>query len=146
MKVERMEARHLQAVAELEQICFEEPWSARSLELLIGEMATGFVCTDENGQVAAYGGMLWAPDEGQITNIATHPAYRRMGLGRAVLKALEGQARERGCKMLSLEVRASNQAAIALYAAEGFTVEGRRKNFYRAPTEDALVMLLQWDV
>ena len=141
MKVERMEARHLQAVAELEQICFEEPWSARSLELLIGEMATGFVCTDENGQVAAYGGMLWAPDEGQIVNVATHPDHRRRGAGRLLMDAIEADARRRAFTLLSLEVRVSNEPAINLYRAYGFEVAGVRRGFYTAPREDAYVML-----
>lgn len=144
MRTESIKNEHLQGVAELEQLCFGEPWSENALKLLTGDAATGVVCLDEHGRVVAYGGMLWAPDEGQITNIAIHPSMRRMGLGKAVLKALIEQARAYDCHMLSLEVRASNEAAIALYEREGFVTAGRRKHFYRNPTEDALVMLLEW--
>lgn len=133
-------ASHLDAVAELEAACFAEPWSVNSLRLLLSDAATGFVALHE-GQPIAYGGMLWAPDEGQITNIAVHPDFRRRGCARAILLALMQAADQRGAQELSLEVRASNEAAIALYRAEGFFEAGRRRNFYRSPTEDALVML-----
>ena len=86
--------------------------------------------------------MLWAPDEGQITNIAVLSEHRGKGFGEAVLLYLIAQARTRGCEMISLEVRASNAAAIGLYEKHGFGVRGRRKRFYRNPTEDALVMIL----
>lgn len=141
MRIERMLPEHLLAVAELERLCFSEPWSERSLELLLSETALGVVALEEE-RVIAYGGMLLAPGEGQITNLATHPDFRRCGAGRAVLCALIQRATEASLEQISLEVRTSNEPAIALYAAEGFIVAGRRPRFYRAPSEDALVMLL----
>ena len=140
MTVERIEREHLVAVAELERLCFAEPWSEKALELLLGELATGFVCR-RDGHILAYGGMLIAPDEGQITNVAVHPDARRQGLGKTIVDALTEEARARGLEQISLEVRVSNQAAITLYERTGFEVAGRRKSFYRRPTEDALVML-----
>ena len=140
MRVVRIKPSHLSEIAALEALCFSEPWSEGALELLLCESATGFVCLCD-GRVQAYGGMLIAPDEGQITNVAVHPEARRMGLGRAIVDALINEARARGLEQISLEVRVSNLAAIALYEKVGFAVEGRRKNFYRRPTEDALVML-----
>lgn len=140
MTVERIEREHLVAVAELERLCFAEPWSEKALELLLGELATGFVCGCD-GRVLAYGGMLIAPDEGQITNVAVHPNARRQGLGKTIVDALTEEAHTRGLEQISLEVRVSNLAAITLYERAGFTVAGRRKNFYRHPTEDALVMI-----
>ena len=131
---------HLREVAEIEQLCFSEPWSEKALELLLGDLGIGVACV-QNGSVVAYGGMMLAPDEGQITNIAVHPAYRRQGLGKAVTEALVQLARVRELEQIALEVRASNEAAIALYTALGFESVGRRKNFYRHPQEDALVML-----
>ena len=140
MTVERIGREHLLAVAEIERLCFSEPWSEKALELLLGELATGFVCISD-GRVLAYGGMMIAPDEGQITNVAVHPDARRQGLGKAVVEALIEEAHTRGLEQISLEVRVSNQAAITLYEHTGFGVAGRRKSFYRRPTEDALVML-----
>ena len=138
--IEKIERRHLEAVAEIESLCFSEPWSIGALELLLGESATGVVALS-NGEVTAYGGMLIVLDEGQITNIAVHPAHRRCGYGKQVLDALLGQAKQAGLQQISLEVRASNLAAISLYEKAGFFSAGRRKNFYRHPTEDGLVML-----
>jgi len=140
MTVERIERDDLAAVAEIERLCFAEPWSEKALELLLGELATGFVCR-RDGHILAYGGMLIAPDEGQITNVAVHPDARRQGLGKTIVDALTEEAHTRGLEQISLEVRVSNLAAITLYEHTGFTVAGRRKNFYRHPTEDALVMI-----
>ena len=119
MKVETLTAAHLAQVAELEQLCFADPWSEKALELLLGDGAYGAVCLQE-GRVMAYGGVLWAPFEGQITNIATHPTARRCGMGAAVLEHLIAVAIERGCEQLSLEARVSNTPAISLYERYGF--------------------------
>lgn len=131
---------HLEGVAELERLCFAEPWSAKALELLLGDGAYAHVCVVD-GEVVAYGGMLLALDEGQVTNVAVHPAHRRRGYGERVFSAMLEEARQRELIQISLEVRASNEAAITLYEKTGFTVAGRRRNFYKHPTEDALVML-----
>lgn len=136
----RLSAEHLRDVAEIETLCFEEPWSENALRLLLGEQGEGAVCLC-NGRAVAYGGMILAPDEAQITNIATHPAHRRRGYANAVVRALIESARQRGLLQIVLEVRASNQGAVALYGALGFEACGVRKKFYRKPTEDALVMI-----
>ncbi len=143
MKVERLCHAHLRSVAALEALCFGEPWSEHALELLCGDGAAGVVICDADQNALAYGGILWAPDEGQITNIAVAPNARRTGMGSMILDALIRLAQERGCRELSLEVRESNRAAVALYEKYGFLTAGRRKRFYRNPAEDALVMLLQ---
>lgn len=134
-------AEHLEAVAELERLCFSEPWSENALTFLLGDTALGLVALDENGRAIAYVGMLIAPDEGQITCVAVHPSARRQGLGRALIDRLILEAAARGLEQISLEVRVSNEAAIALYERAGFYRAGVRRNFYRKPTEDALVML-----
>ena len=131
---------HLAAVAELERLGFAEPWSEQALKLLLSDAAFGVVAL-QNGTPAAYAGAMIAADEGQITNVCTHPNARRMGFGRAALEALECEARARGLLQLSLEVRVSGNAAIALYQSRGFEIAGVRKRFYRHPTEDAYVML-----
>ena len=139
-RIEPMCAKHLPGVAELETICFSEPWSESALTLLLGPDAVGVVCTEED-VVLAYGGMLIAPDEGQILNLAVRPDRRRTGLGRRILDALLTEAITRKLERVALEVRISNTAAVSLYTAAGFTVEGRRPHFYKKPAEDALVML-----
>ena len=138
---EKLSDKTLDGVAELEKMCFSQPWSKSSLELLTKEgIGVGMVCS-KDGKVCAYGGMIVAVDEGQITNIATHPDYRRQGYGRAVVEALVKHARMNGLDSISLEVRESNRAAIDLYTKLGFKVEGKRKDFYTKPTENALIMI-----
>ncbi len=139
--LERLSREHLSGAAALEALCFSEPWSERALELLLTDTAVGYVCLDA-GRVVAYGGMLIAADEGQITNVAVHPDFRRQGLGAKIVQALCSYADKNCLSPLSLEVRASNTAAIELYRCFGFAVAGRRNHFYRKPAEDALVMLL----
>ena len=140
---EKMTVEVLDGVATLEKLCFAEPWSAKSLELLTKDgIGVGMICR-KDGIVCAYGGMLVAVDEGQITNIATHPDFRRMGYGKAVVEALIKYAKNNRLDSISLEVRESNKAAIELYSGLGFKVEGKRKDFYKKPVESALVMILR---
>ena len=131
--------KHTEGAAELERLCFSEPWSASSLELLARDGNFGVVAL-ENGEVVAYGGMTCCLDEGAVTNIAGHPEFRRNGLGRAIVRSMLDEAKKRGIRSVFLEVRPSNEVARTLYLSEGFREIGRRKNFYRAPVEDALAM------
>lgn len=140
MTVTKMTQTHLADVAELERLCFGEPWSVEALGLLLTDAAVGFVCV-EDGRAVAYAGMMITPFDAQVTNVAVHPQYRRRGLGRAVAEALIREAEARALEQISLEVRVSNTSAIALYQSLGFCESGRRKNFYRNPAEDAHVML-----
>ena len=138
----RITKSDLCGAARLEALCFSEPWSENALQMLLSENAVGFAVKD--GQdVLAYGGMMTVLDEGQITNSAVSPEHRRRGFGEAVTRALLDYAKERGIVSVSLEVRESNAAAIALYEKLGFERRGIRKGFYRAPIEAAIVMV--WD-
>lgn len=139
-KAVRFEKRHIEGAERLERLCFSEPWSKKSLEMLLSSGAVGFA-VETDGTVAAYGGMMTVLDEGQITNVAVDPQKRRMGYGREIVRALIGYAEENGLVTVSLEVRETNLAAIALYEAFGFKKCGLRKNFYREPTESAIVMV-----
>ena len=138
---------HLNGAAELEKLCFSSPWSASSLELLTNDgIGVGYILTVPTAPgaeptVAAYGGMLITVDEGQITNVAVHPDHRRKGFGAAIVRGLLRHAKDERLESVSLEVRASNTAAIELYKRAGFVEAGRRKGFYNKPTEDALVMV-----
>ena len=129
-------------VAEIEEICFSSPWSCESLKMLCREGGMGYVAYDtEAEKVLAYGGMLCVLDEGQITNIATHPSARRRGLGEAVVRALLCGGEAAGLSFFSLEVRESNVAAISLYEKLGFVRAGVRKGFYSNPSENGIVMI-----
>ena len=89
--------------------------------------------------VAGYIGFLGVLDELEVTNVATHPDYRRRGVGRALVAALLDYAKQGDFRRVSLEVRVSNAAAIALYESLGFTPCGLRKNFYSNPREDGVI-------
>ena len=136
---------HLAAVAKLEQLCFADPWSENALQLLCRPNGYGVVCpkSEESEDVLAYAGMTYALDEGSVTNVAVHPDHRRQGLGRAVVCALAEHARLMGIRRIYLEVRISNEPAIVLYRSLGFDKTGVRPNFYRHPTEHALLMCLE---
>ena len=139
IQLKRVTAEHLSALEMLERDVFAHPWSAKALSILCTDTAFAFLC-EQDGAVLAYGGMLTVLDEGQITNIATAPGARRRGCGAAVMEALLGEARARGLSTVTLEVRVSNLPAISLYEKFGFHAVGKRKNFYSAPVEDALLM------
>lgn len=144
MELLRVTPELLDGLAEIEQAAFSHPWSAEALQLLCGDTAFGFAVT-EGGVPVAYGGMLTVLDEGQITNIATHPAHRRRGYAARVLEALLFEARQRSIAFVTLEARESNTPAIALYEKFGFRTVGRRPRFYTDPVETALVMQCNLD-
>lgn len=142
VELSKLKREHLEGAERLERLCFSEPWTQKSLELLLSDNAVGYVVVDD-GNVLAYGGMVTVLDEGQITNIAVDPEYRRRGYGGMIVAALVEYAKNNGIESISLEVRESNDAAIALYTSFGFEGRGVRKNFYRSPAENAIVMVLE---
>lgn len=140
----RLSEEHLSDVAELETLCFAHPWTADGLKTLTGDGGVGFAAVDnESGKVVSYAGMIFAADAGDITDVATHPDFRRRGISRAVMKRLIEFSREKGLVSIALDVRVSNVGAIALYEGLGFDVAGKRPRFYRTPPEDAYVMIKQ---
>ncbi len=136
-----LEPDHLSQAAELERLCFSEPWSEKALSILTEANGMGMAALTDGGKLIGYCGMMTVLDEGQITNVAVHPDFRRMGVGNALLDGLLQQASERGIRQISLEVRKSNLPAIELYLRHGFSTAGVRKRFYSHPAEDGLVMV-----
>jgi len=98
-----------------------------------------YVCCDEE-TVAGYVSIAFVLDEGSINNIAVLSAYRRRGIGDALLDFLDGQAVRMKLAFFTLEVRASNQAARALYEKHGYRPVGYRRGFYTKPAEDAVLL------
>lgn len=140
MTVIPMAERHLAALAAIEEACFHAPWSESMLREELGKGI--FLVAERDGQAVGYVGCQTVLDEGYITNVAVSPDYRRQGIARTLIDALAVQARARELAFVTLEVRASNAPAIALYEGAGFVRVGVRKNFYTAPTEDAVLMTL----
>ncbi len=134
--------QHAASAAEIERRVFSEPWSLASIEAVFlgGGYISALACLDEDGHLAAYGGIECIFDEGNIVNIATAPEYRRLGCASAVMGGLLSLAAERDCTRVTLEVREHNIPAQALYLSFGFSPVGVRRHFYSLPTEDAIVM------
>lgn len=134
-----MQAAHVPALAEIEAQCFAVPWSQAALAEELENPAAAFQVAQEGERVLGYVGMHCAGDEGYIANVAVSPAARRQGVAKALLAALESYAYAHSLYRLTLEVRLSNTAAIALYEGAGYVRDGVRPGFYRAPTEDAAI-------
>lgn len=139
-----MDYRHIKDIVKLEQICFSTPWSEQSI-LDAFKTGTRFFVCEKDDNVLGYVGISAILDEGYITNIAVFPKYRKMGVASALLKHLQNFAKGNSLSFISLEVRESNSTAISLYEKFGFNVEGKRKNFYTNPQEDALIMTRRFD-
>lgn len=135
-----LKKEHAHKLAELERICFSDPWSEEGIAFEATNDAAKFLVAICGDEIAGYAGMLYAADLGSICNIAVFPQFRRHGVGRRLVYSLISSARELGISELTLEARESNEPAKALYASFGFKEVGRRKNFYNNPTEDAIVM------
>ena len=143
MRIVPMEACHLSALAALERASFSTPWSEAALEEELHNPHAVFrVALDDGGNVIGYVGMHHLVDEGFITNVAVDPAVRRQGVARGLLVALAAYGAERGLYRITLEVRVSNTAAIALYEGAGYVKDGVRPGFYSHPTEDAAIYSL----
>lgn len=140
MTIVPMAERHLAALAEIEKACFHAPWSESMLREELGKGI--FLVAERDGQAVGYVGCQTVLDEGYITNVAVSPDARRQGIARALIVKLTDEARAAGLAFVTLEVRVSNAPAIALYEGAGFGRVGVRKNFYTAPTEDAVLMTL----
>ena len=135
-----MTAEHIPQIAALEKTCFSHPWSEELLrQALWNEAAAIVVAEGEDGTVLGYAGVSTVLDEGYIDNVAVDPRFRRQGVADELLSALVRFGRAK-LAFLTLEVRASNAPAIALYRKHGFEEAGRRKNYYTKPAEDAVIM------
>lgn len=135
-----MEERHLDALAELERVCFSSPWTRAGLAAELQNPGAVFFVAELASSVAGYAGMSCVLDECYVDNVAVFPEYRRRGVGRALMDRLTAAARGRDASFVTLEVRASNAGAIALYTQSGFRKAGQRPGFYSAPKEDALIL------
>ena len=142
MNILSMEERHLAALAEIERACFHAPWSETMLREELGKGI--FLVAEQDGRTAGYVGCQTVLDEGYITNVAVSPDFRRQGIAKALITELMKQAQGKGLAFVTLEVRESNAAARALYAGAGFQPVGIRKNFYSNPTENAVLMTINF--
>ena len=128
-------------LARLEPRCFSDPWSPSGFQEMLESPDTfGVLAELKSGQLGGYLVARWIDREGEILNLAVAPERRRNGLGGGLLEAGLESLKTKGVEEVFLEVRASNEAAIAMYLAHGFRPMGRRREYYRKPVEDAMVL------
>lgn len=130
----------LAAVVRLEEMCFSIPWSNTAIEEAFVNELYRFVAVEEKGVIVGYANFRIVADEGEIERVAVHPDSRRRGYGRKLMEAMVEYSRKKGVRDMTLDVRVNNEKAINLYESCGFVEEGRRKDYYREPTEDAIIM------
>lgn len=135
-----MTAADVPFISRLEEETFSMPWSAASFLQMIGQEDARYYVAEEDGRLLGGCGLLLIAGEGNITNVVVAPEARRRGVATGMLTHLLAAGDREGLFAYTLEVRVSNQAAIALYEKLGFVSEGIRPNFYEKPTENAMIM------
>ena len=141
MMILKMTADHVTQVAELEKLCFSDPWSEKSVASELTNALSYWLVALEGDTVTGYIGSQTVMGETDMMNVGVHPEYRRQGIAeRLILELVQGLKQEMESSCLTLEVRASNDPAIALYQKLDFHQVGLRKNYYRNPREDALIL------
>ena len=143
---EMMNIDHIPVVARLEQENFSMPWSENVLKAELDNPLSLWLVAVEDDEVIGYVGSQIVPDEADMMNLAVSDDHRRKGIGRELVCSLLTALKERGIHSLTLEVRASNAPACALYESLGFLQVGRRPNYYQKPKEDALILRKEWQI
>ena len=143
IEIIRMNESHVSAVAELERQNFSEPWPDIAVRSELTNKLALWLVAVEDGQVVGYVGSQTVLQEADMMNIAVADSHRRRGIAKMLVEEL---IRQLDAYQLSLEVRASNTPAIALYETLGFSQVGLRKNYYHKPKEDALILRKEWEI
>ncbi len=146
MKIIKMAQCHVPQIAELEKLCFNDPWSENSIASELDNRLSCWLIASDEEKVVGYVGSQTVLGETDMMNIAVHPDYRKQGVATDLINALIEALKERNSHSLMLEVRSSNEPAKSLYLKMGFEVVGIRKNYYRNPREDALILRKEWNL
>lgn len=146
MEIRKMQLQDIKPIAQLEEVCFNDPWSENSISSELDNRLSYWLVAMQDDRLIGYVGSQSVLDGADMMNIAVSPDCRRMGVAEALVNALVEALKTRGVRFLMLEVRVSNAPAIALYEKLGFTQAGCRRNYYRNPKEDALILQKEWDV
>ena len=146
MILTEMKSCHVAQIAQLEKLCFSDPWSERSIASELDNHLAYWLVAMDGDTVAGYIGSQTVLDETDMMNVAVHPDYRRRGIAEALVTALVEVLKEKNSHCLTLEVRASNEPAQKLYEKLGFAQIGRRPRYYHNPREDALILRKEWEL
>ena len=140
MIIREMKLTDVPAIAELEKICFSDPWSENSIASELDNPLSYWLVADDNGIIAGYVGSQSVLDAADMMNLAVSPDYSKQGIGQALVRGLVNHLQQNNVIALLLEVRVSNHPAISLYEKLGFVQVGRRPKYYHNPREDALIL------
>ena len=132
----------LEVIAEIENVSINPPWSYKAICDFADYDTSRILVARIGDEVVGYITYSVVLDEVQIANVATHPEHRRKGIGEKLLKHLYDEVKAENMFVITLEVRVSNEPAVKLYSKCGYSEVGRRKNYYKNPTEDAILMNL----
>jgi len=141
IKITPMQQEDCEEVFLLFKKCFANAWSYQSILDMFLQPGYSSLVAWKNGEIIGYIGILTVLDEADIINVAVDPDYQRMHIGSDLLNCLLQEADRQGIRKIFLEVRISNHPAIRLYQKGGFSRSGIRKNYYKHPTEDAVIMM-----
>ena len=144
MEYLNMRPEHVAQVAELEKLCFSAPWSENAVRGELTNPLSLWLVAVDGDTVAGYIGSQSVMGEADMMNVAVSPAYRRQGIAEKLVVTLAEKLTAQNVSSLTLEVRASNEPAIALYEKLFFVQVGRRPNYYTKPKEDALILRKEW--
>jgi [ribosomal protein S18]-alanine N-acetyltransferase len=145
IRIRPARAADLPRVREVEVECFSVPWGEGSFRSLLGLTRVFFLVAEVDREVMGHGVLWWTADEGELANLAVHPAVRGTGVAGALLDALLRRGGDAGLERIFLEVRRSNEVALHLYRSRGFREVGVRRDYYRRPVEDARVLRVDLD-
>ena len=144
MRIEQLKKEYIPALSEMEELCFGAlAWTQSAFESELNKDDSLFLCAVEGDCILGSAALNNAAGQGFISKVMVAPNVRRRGIAKALMEQMSRLAKEKGMYELTLEVRASNIAAIALYDGLGFENLGTRRNFYRCPKEDAVIMTKQ---
>ena len=145
MEYIRMNKSHVAQIAALEAMCFSAPWSERSVSSELENALSLWIVAMDGENLAGYVGSQSVLGEADMMNLAVHPDYRRQGVGEKLVNTLIDALSQAQVHSLTLEVRASNAPAKALYQKLGFLQVGLRPRYYQNPKEDALSLRKEWE-
>lgn len=146
MEYIKMNESHVEAIAALEKRCFSDPWSVNSVTAELNNPLSLWLVAMDGQNLAGYVGSQSVLGWADMMNLAVAPEYRRQGIGEKLVSQLILQLQAGNVTCLTLEVRVSNDPAIALYEKMGFSQVGRRPNYYHNPKEDALILRKEWQI
>ena len=146
MMITKMNASHVSQIAELEKLCFSDPWSENSIASELENGLAHWLVALDGDTVAGYIGSQTVMGETDMMNVAVHPDHRRNGIAEAMVNALVEDLVGQGSRCLTLEVRASNTPAQRLYEKLGFVLIGKRPRYYHNPKEDAYILRKEWEI